>query len=97
MALRPVLRRDSSRAVVRRMLAGVPADVSWRLSQQAAARRGPTRVHIDGKAIVMNTRTALDRARLMRATRRKLPYCPVCKTKRGHDGIPRTSDWFTAR
>lgn len=25
--------------------------------------------------------------------RRKLPYCPVCKTLPGHDGIDRGGDW----
>lgn len=25
--------------------------------------------------------------------RRKLPYCPVCKTRPGHDGIRRDPKW----
>lgn len=90
--------------VVRRMLVGVPADVGWRWSQQAAARRGPARVRIDGKVVVMNTRTPLDRVRLMLATRRciacgeryrrRLPYCPVCKTKKGYDGVDHDPKWL---
>lgn len=88
--------------ILRRMLAGVPADVSWRRRQLTAVRHGH-RERIDGRMVMVHNRTPLTRAqRLLTARRckacgeryrRKLPYCPVCKTRRGHDGIKHDPKW----
>jgi len=90
-------------AILRRMLAGVPADLSWRHGQLAAAARKPHTQRIDGRLLMVHHWTPLTRARLRFSTRRckacgeryqrKYPYCPVCKTKPGHQGIPRNPNW----
>lgn len=88
--------RRIAAAIVWRMLAGVPADLSWRYQHLVATARKPHAERIDGRVIMVRDRTLLSRARLRRSTRRcstcgeryrrKLPYCPVCKTRPRREG-----------
>jgi len=92
--------------IVRRMLAGIPADLVWRHHQRRAAAQRPQRQRIDGRWIMVNDRTLLTRARMRLTTRRckacgeryrrRYPYCPVCKTKKGDSDVPKAEGTFSA-
>lgn len=92
-------------SIVRRMLAGVPADLLWRRHQRRVAIRAPQRQRIDGRWIMVNDRTLLTRARVRLSTRRckacgeryrrRYPYCPVCKTKKGDSDIPKAEGTYS--
>lgn len=101
--------RSSARAaleIVRRMLVGIPADLVWRHHKRRAAARQPQRQRIDGRWIMVNDRTLLTRARMRLTTRRckacgeryrrRFPYCPVCKTKKGDSDVPKGEGTFSA-
>jgi hypothetical protein len=86
-------------AIVWRMLAGIPADLVWRHQQGRVAARRPQRQRIDGRWVMVGDRTLLTRARMRVTTRRckacgeryrrRYPYCPVCKTRKGRHGALR--------
>lgn len=89
-------------AILLRMAAGVAADLSWRHRQLAVAQGRPLRTAGQGAIVTEqhpSSFTALGRRLRTRRCKscgeryaRRLPYCPVCKTRPGHDGIDRGSD-----
>lgn len=89
-------------AIVRRMIAGIPGDLSWRRSELSAAHGGH-KDRIDGRLAMVHSPMPLTRTRRRLTTRRckacgeryrrKLPYCPVCKVRPGQDGVPRDPKW----
>lgn len=84
-------------AIVRRLLAGVPADLSWRLAQIASAQGRTVNARLAQEAAVTITGTSQLWVRQRMRTRkckacgsryaRRLPNCPVCKIRPGFDGI----------
>jgi hypothetical protein len=89
-------------AILLRMAAGVPADLSWRHRQLAAAQGRPLRTAGQGAIVTQQQPGSLTALRQRLRTRRcrscgeryprRLPYCPVCKVRPGHDGIDRGAD-----
>ena len=87
-----------------RVLAGVPADLSWRFTQRMAAQgrsvdhravreqAAMTVGQASGVWVRQHVRTRKCIACGQRYARR-LPYCPVCKVRKGHDGMPHHSRW----
>lgn len=87
-----------------RVVAGMPADVSWRFAQRMAAEgrpvdhrtlRGEAAMTV-GQASGVWVRSRVQTRKCIACGQRyarKLPYCPVCKVRKGHDGIPRKGQW----
>ena len=87
-----------------RVVAGMPADVSWRFAQRMAAEgrsvdhralRGEAAMTV-GQASGVWVRSRVPTRKCIACGQRysrKLPYCPVCKVRKGHDGIPHHSRW----
>ena len=91
-------------SMARRVLTGMPADVTWRFVQLASADRSAAE-HLGRRgAAAMSVTTASGAWIRSRTSTRKckacgqrygreLPNCPVCKIMPGYDGIPKKSYW----
>ncbi len=90
-------------AILRRMLGGIPADLSWRHHQLTLASAHPATAAGKETAMADGAPRQSRASRLLHTRRclacgqryrRALPNCPVCKTPRGGDGIERKpSPW----
>ena len=92
--------RRVAMAIAVRVIAGVPSDLSWRMTQLAVADGHRPSHHRQRQEATVKTKQAeqgwvqfrLQTRRCRSCGRRygrKMPYCPTCKVKPGHDGIKR--------